>query len=471
MNVGAATPDGIVPDAVELAAFNRAALRLSTAERAQITAMHGAVEPLGALLMLHSGATRVSKTSLMMLAPGTPEDASRQEAAIRSARAQAVCAYAKCPVRLELHEDELELAAGLSLKDKVPWNREEFENGTEDEVAAIEAALAARSQKHKDHVAQMKQCSRCHRAYYCSPECQKGHWPAHKELCSHMAKDVDQLAPKLKASASMKALSQAASALAQLASGALAAMALIWGSKTTPATLHPNLPTAIVVEIDASAINSKFNAPFPWRAYPWTPIVDDMLPEHNEMVHTPALDRLPGRRLPIHEYLHKLQIHYLYLRSLIPRTNPQVGMPETPHTEELWQGTATFVVVTVSGIRDPNYVKAMVVRHGHSASDVKRRFGLHGAGRPTEGEKRGIAALANSWALLVEPVVGNAEREIKPRMANPSKSDWDRARTIMGFGAMSLTADSEGFKKMATQSNLKGASEKWKRQVWSFAVD
>lgn len=196
-----------------------------------------------------------------------------------------------------------------------------------------------------------------------------------------------------------------------------------------------------------------------------------MLPEGNEMMHSPPRHRLPGRRLPVHAWIHKLKIHHLYLASVVPRVDPHADLPGNQYTEELWRGTATFVVVTVAGVRDPNYVKTMIVLHGHPASEIKQRFGLHGRGRPTDGEQRGIAALANSWALLVEPAVGDAEKEITPRAVNASKSDWERARMIMGAGAMSLTADLDGFAKVAKQAASKGASEKWKRAVWSFAVD
>lgn len=33
-----------------------------------------------------------------------------------------------------------------------------------------------------------KRCGKCHDSYYCSAECQKAHWPFHKEMCTLIAK-------------------------------------------------------------------------------------------------------------------------------------------------------------------------------------------------------------------------------------------------------------------------------------------
>lgn len=46
-----------------------------------------------------------------------------------------------------------------------------------------EVVQCAFCQKKKQHVQNLKRCSRCHKAWYCNKKCQRGHWSEHKKTC------------------------------------------------------------------------------------------------------------------------------------------------------------------------------------------------------------------------------------------------------------------------------------------------
>jgi hypothetical protein len=39
----------------------------------------------------------------------------------------------------------------------------------------------------RSHHGRLMRCSRCKVALYCSPECQKSHWPLHKKICAEVS--------------------------------------------------------------------------------------------------------------------------------------------------------------------------------------------------------------------------------------------------------------------------------------------
>ncbi|KAI9008638.1 hypothetical protein DFJ74DRAFT_711734 [Hyaloraphidium curvatum] len=417
----------------EEGAIRRASGRVPRDLAALSLGQRDALEPLAALELIapSTADTGGPRTTVIALPPRNAAEQSRTDNLLAASAAVAMCRNPSCPTQATRHDNLHLRAAG----------------------AAGQAWLGAEAPEASQ---KLKACSRCHGAFYCGPECQKADWDAHKAQCKAASKAREESGTamgKMKVDAQIKAFSTAATAIVQMGAGALISLAWAWRAP------NAKLPSCLVVEIDSD--DDDFKAPLAWRANPWHPVLEDAAGD--DPARGPDLDKLLGRCLAVHAWLHSQRVSLPYLAEL-------AGPGERRFRDQLHAGTTVYVAAVAAGRRDPSFLKPMFLQNGHTAERLASAFGP--TARLTAHEKEALAILRGSIGLCVEPARGKAEKEIRPRVPGPGPGAMAHARTAHAVGAAMLTGrfEAQAEAALAAQQALSGLGKPPERPVWAFLV-
>lgn len=199
---------------------------------------------------------------------------------------------------------------------------------------------------------QLKLCGRCHLVGYCCIDCQRAHWPEHKDYCaanalaspSSVAVAVDE---------AVGAFLQMATAAATNASGPIAMLVQIWrqqsgykgGPPSSAARGDFPMPPVVLLEIDDAA-----RAPPAAMRISALPIFEIMF--------------AAGGGHPEKRFVDEISLGPLLLMLLDS---------DAPPGPELRSGARVMVVATTPA-RDPRRTKIMTLTHGVPLADLAKTF-------------------------------------------------------------------------------------------------
>jgi hypothetical protein len=216
------------------------------------------------------------------------------------------------------------------------------------------------------HVAQifeprkMLVCSVCHASHYCDKKCQRLHYPQHKGACKWLASKIKTSESENGDSPSLQLRQDfqfRATSLVSTAAVCLSQLSNCWALHRNKQLQSQPAPV-LLVEIGDEALDTSFQPPFRWCVSSWQPLWEDLGPETPvENIKGSSVKDIKGRGRAVHDRLHQLNVHELYIHML----TDGFGAP-TPLGEGLRNGDWIAVVVTVP--RLPSLTKMMLMHGG-----------------------------------------------------------------------------------------------------------
>jgi hypothetical protein len=271
---------------------------------------------------------------------------------------------------------------------------------------------------------QLKLCGRCHLVGYCCIDCQRAHWPEHKDYCAANA----LASPSSVAVAVDKAVGaflQMATAAATNASGPIAMLAQIWrqqsgykgGPPSSAARGDFPMPPVVLLEIDDAA-----------RAPPAAMRIS-ALPMFEIMFAA-------GGGHPEKRFVDEISLGPLLLMLLDS---------DAPPGPELRSGARVMVVATTPA-RDPRRTKIMSLTHGVPLADLAQTFRAieRAAADESSGDSddsEDSTALKNQTAIIllaatqiIARPLDDAEAAAVPMDDGDAESTADRLLVAATFG-------------------------------------